>query len=136
MKLAESAPPSMDQVRFAESEAVAFSVPTAVSPSTTANDVGAATVSGAASGGTTVTVTVSSPDRPSASVTWTVNVSTSSSLSPLGAVNVVSAADGADSVTVSPPVCLHAYCSVSFASGSSPGACQGHGRPFLDSRLV
>ena len=41
-------------------------------------------------------------------------------LGPVGAANVVTASVGADRVTMSAPVCVHAYCNVSAASGSSP----------------
>ena len=92
----------------------------AVSPSCDAGIAWKLAVSADPCGATTVTVAPCSLNRPPASVTRRVNVSIASSVSPLGAANVVTAAVGADSVTVAPPVCVHAYCSVSPASGSWP----------------
>ena len=63
---------------------------------------------GTRSSGSTVTVTVSSWDSPSPSVTRSVNDSVVSSPRSANAVNVGDAAAASDRVTAGVPVCVHA----------------------------
>ena len=97
-----------------------LTVNVAASPSVTGLVPAETVTSGSGVSATTATDTTSSSYSLPASVTRSLKVRVASSISSVGAAKVVVADDAADSVTVGPPVWVHAYVSVSPASGSSP----------------